>query len=83
VYDTEEPDTQLMQTLTEQLITRDEIDVFLGPYPTITPSVISPIRSRENMTALSIFWPASTTEKYQDGEGQWSNQYGITSAMLS
>jgi branched-chain amino acid transport system substrate-binding protein len=83
VYDTEQPDTQLMQTLTEQLLTQDEVDVFLGPYPTITPPVISPILSRENMTALSIFWPASTTREYQNGEGAWPNQYGITSAMLS
>jgi branched-chain amino acid transport system substrate-binding protein len=82
VYDTE-LDNQQMQTLTQQLVTQDDIDVFLGPYPTITAPVISPILSRENMTALHIFWPASMAQEYQNGEGSWPNQYGFTSAMLT
>jgi branched-chain amino acid transport system substrate-binding protein len=82
VYDTE-LDNQKMQTLTSRLITQDEIDVFLGPYPTITAPVISPILNREGFTVLHMFWPYSQILAYREGEGQWPNQFGFNAGTLN
>jgi len=81
IYDTE-LDEQQMQTTASRLISQDDVDIFLGPYPTITAPVISPILSREDMTALHMFWPKSQIDEYADGEGQWPNQYGFSAGTL-
>lgn len=82
IYDTELNKSK-MQSQTSKLITQDNVDVFLGPYPTITAPVISPILERNGMTVLHMFWPASHIRAWKNGEGKWPHQFGFSAGSYT
>jgi len=82
VYDSELDKTK-MRTLTSKLLDQDNVDLFLGPYPTITMPVIAPILEKAGKTVMHMFWPRSTIQAYANGNGKWPHQFGFSAGAYT
>lgn len=82
VYDSELDKTK-MRTLTSKLLDVDNVDLFLGPYPTITMPVIAPLLERAGMTVMHMFWPRSVILDYKNGNGKWPHQFGFSAGAYT
>lgn len=77
VYDSE-LDQGKMRTLTERLIQQDDVDVFVGPYPTLTMPVIAPILEQNDMTVVHQFWPRSHIKDKEENPDKMPRQFGFS-----
>lgn len=82
VYDTE-LDKSKMRTTAQRLLQQDDVDVFVGPYPTLTMPVISPILEQNDMTVLHLFWPRSHIVDKRNDPDKLPHQFGFSSGAYS
>ncbi|MFB6187685.1 MAG: ABC transporter substrate-binding protein, partial [Halobacteriaceae archaeon] len=82
VYDNELTASKT-QRQTQRLLTKNNVDILLGPYNTVTMPTMAPIAESHGYTVLHMFWPASHILDWKQGNGKWPHQFGFSAGSYT